>query len=130
MLRLDDTFLQAAGLGDLPETARKELLGMLLERLEIQVGKRLTDQMSEAQLDEFETMMPAEADSEAQRLAKEQAAFAWLEKNFPNYKNVVSEEIEKLRVEITKDASIIRASVSPQAITPESSGPPPTSEHL
>ncbi len=97
---------------------------MLLERLEIQVGKRLTDQMSEQQLDEFETMMPAAQDNESERLRKEQAAFAWLEKNFPNYKQVVAEEIEKIRLEVSKDATLIRQSIQ-GASTAEAQPSPP-----
>jgi hypothetical protein len=123
MQALDDSFLQAVGLGDLPDTARTELKNMLLERLEIQVGKRLTDQMSEQQLDEFETMMPSPQDSESEALRKEQAAFSWLEKNFPNYKQVVAEEIEKIRVEVSKDAVHIRQSIQSSPSSPAS--PPP-----
>lgn len=126
MQALDDTFLQTTGLGDLPDAARAELKNMLLERLEIQVGKRLTDQMSEQQLDEFETMMPAPGDSPEEQARKEQAAFGWLEKNFPNYKQVVSEEIEKLRVEVTKDAGLIRQSVQ-GFTTPPGPTPAPVS---
>jgi hypothetical protein len=123
MQALDDSFLQAVGLGDLPDTARTELKNMLLERLEIQVGKRLTDQMSEQQLDEFETMMPSPQDSESEALRKEQAAFSWLEKNFPNYKQVVAEEIEKIRAEVSKDAVHIRQSIQSSPSSPAS--PPP-----
>jgi hypothetical protein len=123
MQALDDSFLQATGLGDLPEDARNELKNMLLERLEIQVGKRLTDQMSEQQLDEFETMMPAPSDNPQEQVRKEQAAYSWLEKNFPNYRQVVAEEIEKLRVEVSKDANLIRQSVQNPGSTNPASTP-------
>lgn len=51
-------------------------------------------------------------------VTSEYAALKWLETNFPNYKQVVAEELEKLRLEIKEAAPHILAEAageSPQA---------------
>ncbi len=53
-------------------------------------------------------------------VVQEFAALKWLEKNFPDYKKVVAEELEKLKGEIRRDASHIIASVQAQAPEPQS----------
>lgn len=45
-----------------------------------------------------------------QAVVAEYAAFKWLEINFPNYKDVVAEEFEKLKAEIKQGAAEIVAS--------------------
>lgn len=61
----------------------------------------------------------------------EYAAFKWLETNFPNYKDVVAEEFDKLKVEIKGLAPQIMASsgqqVAPTAapVAPQSFAPAP-----
>ena len=63
----------------------------IYETLEMRVGMRLASNMSEEQLTEFETLMNNQDDS---------GALKWLETNFPNYKQVVTEELDKLKEEI------------------------------
>lgn len=124
MKKLDHDFLQDVGLGGLPQEESDSLLLMLKERLELHVGKRLTDQMSEAQLKEFETLMPIPEDSHNEQVRKEQAAYSWLEKNFPHYKQIVSEEMDKLESEVKRDASTIRNSIQADNPAQDVSNPP------
>src|SRR5690606_41267918 len=53
-----------------------------------------------------------------QRKDKEKQALVWLETNFPNYKQVVADELEKLKNEIKTAAPQILASIS-QASAPQ-----------
>ena len=119
MLKIDNNLLQDIGLGDLPEVEKNGLLKHVYETLEMRVGMRLADQMTNEQLDEFERYFEAKDDA---------GAFKWLETNFPNYKDIVQEEFEKLKAEVAQAAPQIMAAsqqaLSPQAPVPEGSPDP------
>lgn len=101
MFKLDDDFLAQLGLAGLPADDKKKMLAHIYETLELRVGMRLAQNMSDAQLDEFEKLMDAN---------DEAGALKWLETNVPNYKEVVAEELEKLKSEIKAMAPQILAS--------------------
>jgi hypothetical protein len=105
-LKLDNALLEELGLGRLPDSEKQLLLSQIYEKLEMNVGMRLADQMSNEQLDAFEKFVDANDDK---------GAFQWLEANFPNYKMVVNEEFEKLKAEINSVAPQILASAQQQA---------------
>ncbi len=98
MFRLDDNLLQELGLGSLPPAEKNKMLAHIYETLELRVGMKLAEQMSDAQLDEFETFIDRN---------DEEGALKWLETNFPNYKQVVADELEKLKGEIKTQAPAI-----------------------
>ena len=102
--------LDELGLAALPVNEKKLMLNHILDELEKRVGTNLASRMTETQLNEFEKLMPVETDDEATIKNKEQAALQWLEANFPDYKQVVSNELEKLKAEIKQLAPQILAS--------------------
>ncbi len=95
MFKLDDNLLQELGLGTLPVEEKNKMLGHIYETLEMRVGMKLAEQMSNEQLDEFEAFIDRN---------DEPGALKWLETNFPDYKQVVADELELLKVEIKKSA--------------------------
>lgn len=95
MFKLDDNFLLELGLGALPPAEKNKMLAHIYETLEMRVGMRLAEKMSNEQLDEFEAFINKN---------DEAGALKWLETNFPNYKQVVAEELEKLKSEIKQVA--------------------------
>lgn len=109
MLKIDNTLLQEVGLGSLPEAEKNSFLKHIYETLEMRVGIRLADQMSNQQLDEFERYFEAKDDA---------GAFKWLESNFPNYKDIVQEEFDKLKAEVAQSAPQILAASQAQAQAP------------
>jgi hypothetical protein len=109
---LDDTTLDELGLGSLPPEEKSKMRAHILETLEMRVGTVLASRMTDNQLDEFERLMPLESDSPEMVKQKEQSALGWLEANFPNYKQVVADELEKLKNEIKQVAPQILASAS------------------
>jgi hypothetical protein len=101
--------LAELGLGALPDEEKKNLEKHIYETLEMRVGMRLADQMTNEQLDEFETYFNARDDA---------GAFKWLETNFPNYKDIVADEFDKLKVEVSQNAPHILAASQQQAQQP------------
>lgn len=77
MYQLDDKFLEELGLGSLPEEQKQAFLDHVMNQLEIQVGTKLSDGLSEAQLEEFESFV----DRDESRIR------AWLAANVPDYVN-------------------------------------------
>lgn len=109
MFRIDDELLKELGLGDLSQEDKEKMFKQIYDTLEMRVGTRLANQMSEEQLTEFETFIDKN---------DEAGALKWLETNFPNYKQVVAEEFDKLKSEIKQVAPQILSSSKTQ--TPES----------
>ena len=104
MFQLDDNLLRELGLGDLPAAEKNKMLAHIYETLELRVGMKLAEQMSDAQLDEFEGFIDRN---------DEAGALKWLETNFPDYKQVVADELEKLKSEIKQQApQIMQATMS------------------
>lgn len=138
MFQLDDNFLQSVGLGDLPEDQKQAFLQHTYETLESRVGERLAESLSEAQLEEFEgfathdeakinnwlsqhipnyqqeedyKQLAASAPDKVPPLvvAAEFASVRWLGMNSPNYREVVAQELNKLRDEIVAGKDNIAA---------------------
>jgi hypothetical protein len=95
MLRLDNNFLEDLGLAALPDDDKKKMLAHIYETLELRVGMKLAENMSDNQLDEFEKLADANDES---------GSLKWLETNVPDYKDVVMAELEKLKAEIKTSA--------------------------
>ncbi|MDB5160986.1 MAG: hypothetical protein JWO96_366 [Candidatus Saccharibacteria bacterium] len=110
MFQLDDNLLKELGLGDLPAEEKNKMLAHIYETLELRVGMRLAEKMTDAQLDEFEAFIDRN---------DEEGALRWLETNFPNYKDTVAEELNKLKEEIKSQApAIMEATASEQPPPP------------
>ncbi len=110
MIQINDALLNEIGLGSLPQEERRGLLNHVYETLELRVGMRLADQMSNEQLDEFEKYFEARDDK---------GAFNWLETNFPNYKDIVQQEFDKLKAEVAQSAPQILATSQAGAAAPQ-----------
>lgn len=140
MFQLDDNFLQEVGLGNLPGDQKKLFLGHFREQLELRVGTQLSEGLSDAQLQEFESFLdhkdevinawlaanvPAyEQDSIYQQLTSsapenvprnavlaEYASLKWLSLNRPDYKDVVSRTMNELKGEIIANRDAILGTV-------------------
>ncbi len=141
MFQLDDKFLEDIGLGGLPEEQKKAFLAYLREQLEIRVGTKLSDGLSDAQLDEFESFIDRdeakvnawiganvpdfEQDQIWQQLKSgapenipelvvksEYASLKWLGKNRPDYRDVVAATMEELKQETIKNRDAILGGAS------------------
>jgi len=149
MLKIDDNLLNDVGLGGMPAEDKKAFLAHLRQTLEMRVGTKLASHMSNDQLDEFERFIKGDEafareflnqhkpawDTDpkfAEQLQKakeknipemaiitEYAALRWLEVNYPGYKQVVEEELTKLKHEIKQQApAILEAANNPETPAP------------
>jgi len=95
LIKLDDDLLMEIGLDQLPSQHKKAMLSYIYETLEQRVGLNLAERMSDDQLTEFEVFIDA---------SNEAGALGWLEINFPNYADVVSDEFAALKSELKAQA--------------------------
>ena len=129
MFQLDDNFLKELGLDQLPDEQKKPFLQHIYSELELRVGERLSQGMSDAQLDEFANIIDkapgavdeflakyapnyqqepmfqrlvqaTKADPNNPGLKDEFAATKWLEVNRPDYRDVVAATMDELKKEI------------------------------
>lgn len=139
MFQLDDKFLADIGLNDLPEDQKQPFLQHIYEELELRVGTRLSDGLSDAQLEQFEKIIDRDqptidawiqqfvpnftTDQVFQRMQQatnldpsdpnlkaEYVATKWLEVNRPDYRQVVAQVLDELKREITSNRDTILGS--------------------
>ena len=136
MFQLDDNFLEELGLGQLPEEQKKAFLEHVYSQLELRVGTRLSDGLSEEQLAEFESFIDRDHDKVRQWISTnapdyrndttfaqisqsapqgtpegdilaEYASLKWLSQNRPDYRDVVKAVLEELKREISSNRDAI-----------------------
>ena len=139
MFQLDDKFLADIGLNDLPEDQKQPFLQHIYEELELRVGTRLSDGLSDAQLEQFEKIIDRDQptieawlqqfspnytqDQVFQRMQQatsldpadpnlkaEYVATKWLEVNRPDYRQVVAQVLDELKREIISNRDTILGS--------------------
>lgn len=87
-MELNEKFLQEMGLSSMPEEQKKKFLAYIQEELEIRIGERIAKGLTETQLNEFDM------------IADQSEATKWLEKNRPDYREIVTRTIEEMKQEI------------------------------
>lgn len=129
MFQLDENFLNDLGLGQLPADQKQAFLQHIYEQLELAVGTKLSEGLSESQMKEFEAFVDQDEDKVRQWLANnlpeyiesedykqlkasapanvsevallsEYGSLKWLELNRPDYRQVVAAELENIKQDI------------------------------
>lgn len=135
MFQLDDQFLKDLGLDQMPEEQKKAFLGHIYSELELRVGVRLSEGLTDEQLAEFEAFVDrndekvrawitanspdyandqvyqqlkaaSNSPDEAALLA-EYASLKWLNMNRSNYREVVAQVLGELKQEIMSNRDTI-----------------------
>ena len=75
------------------EEEKQKFLDYLQEELEVRIGERISKGLTEVQLNEFD-MITDQAE-----------ATKWLEKNRPDYRDIVTRTIEEMKAEIRANRS-------------------------
>lgn len=139
MFQLDDNFLQDVGLAALPDDQKQAFLQHIYQELELRVGTKLSEGLSEDQMGEFEAFVDQNEDKVRRWFEKNMPDYAsrqdfvqlqqsapegtselavlceygslkWLEMNRPDYRDVVAAELEALKQEIRANAGSILGS--------------------
>ena len=125
MIAIDDSFVEGVGLGELSKTARGEFCRWCYAKLEMDVGEKLTEGMSDESLDVFGYFVDKDlpkmrtwyswclADFESSKeflefkqalpgadeatLLSEYGAMKWLQFNRPDYPEIVEKVFENLK---------------------------------
>lgn len=118
MLKIDHALLDTIGLSALPPEEKKNILQHMYDTLEIRVGARMAEQMSDKQLTEFEQYFEAKDDK---------GAFNFLQTHFPNYKVLVHDEFNKLKNEVAAAAPQILAEANSRSANDQYSPQMPAS---
>lgn len=100
MIKLDDRLLWRLDLPGLPRAHRDVLLRAMHQELEIRVGAAIAQHMTRRQLDDFGAFV---------RNRDEARAFAWLEHNYPGYREIVASQLEKLGIELRSSRAEVSA---------------------
>ena len=136
MFQLDDKFLNDVGLGDMPPEQKQAFLQHIYGELELRVGTKLSEGMNDDQLAQFEAFVDQDeqkviawferylpnyaeaADFQSLKatapptvshveLLSEYGSLKWLEMNRPDYKQVVAQELDALKAEISQNRDSI-----------------------
>lgn len=84
----DEQFLQEMGLSAMPENQKQAFLDYVQEELEVRIGERISKGLTETQLNEFDM------------ITDQNEATKWLEKNRPDYREIVTRTINEMKEEI------------------------------
>lgn len=87
-MEFNEQFLQEMGLSSMPEGQKQKFLAYVQEELEIRIGQRISRGLTEVQLNEFDM------------ITDQTEATKWLEKNRPDFREIVNRTIEEMKSEI------------------------------
>jgi hypothetical protein len=136
MFQLDDKFLEELGLDQLPEDQKQAFKEHIYSELELRVGTKLSEGLSEAQLSEFESFVDRDDEkvrawilahtpdfqsdesyiqlqsnapqgTDEATLLAEYASLKWLSLNRPDYRQVVATVLAERKQEIISNRDVL-----------------------
>ncbi len=134
MFQFDESFLESVGLSGMPEEEKANFLQYAQDQFEVRIGEKMSEGLTEEQLDEFEKIIDNDQATVQQLLAQmgdykndevykkllvgaedeegtpeflnDFVTAKWLDKNCPQYQDLIKEALQGLQEEIVsqKDA--------------------------
>jgi hypothetical protein len=89
MIRIDEDWLKKQGVKETNQPKLKSLVALALNELELRIGSKLAEKLTQAQIDEFENMD-----------IDENKRIEWLEKAYPDYRKITRQEHRAMGEEI------------------------------
>ena len=96
-MKFDDEFLASVGLKMMPESQKEGFLNYVQEEVEVRVGERVCEGLSEGEILELEA---CDGDEET---------LNWLKVNRPNFREIIDEVVDSVKEAIIKNADRILA---------------------
>lgn len=137
MYQFDESFLDSVGLSGMPEEQKKTFLQYAQDQLEVRIGEKMSEGLSDDQLDEFERIIDndqetvqkwlaeigdykndetyvklsenSEEDVDSPEFLADYVTAKWLDKNCPQYQDIIKESLESLQAEISSQKEEILA---------------------
>lgn len=97
MALIDDKFMAEVGLADMPDAEKSAFIEHATEELEVRVGQRISAGLNSEQLTEFEQIEGSDA------------VASWLERNAPNFREVVAQVFQEFKQELMAERQEILA---------------------
>lgn len=96
MIRVDEDFMTEVGLAEMPTTEKQAFMNHAEEELEVRVGQKISAGLSAKQIDEFSRIQDDDA-----------ATLSWLERNVPNFREIVMQVFQAFKQELTAERQTI-----------------------
>ncbi len=137
MYQFDESFLDSVGLSGMPEEQKASFLQYAQDQLEVRIGEKMSEGLSDDQLDEFERIIDndeatvqkwlndlgdykndetykkllegSEDEEDSPQFLADFVTAKWLDQNCPQYQDIIKESIEGLQAEITSQKEEILA---------------------
>ena len=137
MFQFDESFLEQVGLSNMPQEQKDTFLQYAQDQLEVRIGEKMSEGLSEDQLDEFEKIIDndqetvqkwlaqfgeyqndetfiklkedADADGDDQMLLADYVTAKWLDQNCPQYQQIIHDVMGELQEEISQQNDAILA---------------------
>jgi hypothetical protein len=93
LIRVDSRLLEETGLGALPRMHHALMCSYIYETVEERVGARLAKDLSNSELDTFESLFDSGAKS---------ACTAWIQQRCPNYQVIVHAQWSELKTQLRR----------------------------
>ena len=130
MFQFDESFLEQVGLSNMPQEQKDNFLQYAQDQLEVRIGEKMSEDLSEEQLDEFEKIIDndqetvqkwlaqlgdyqndetfiklkedADMDGDDQMLLADFVTAKWLDQNCPQYQQIIHDVMSELQEEISQ----------------------------
>ena len=137
MYQFDESFLDSVGLSGMPEEQKQSFLQYAQDQLEVRIGEKMSEGLSDEQLDEFERIIDndqetvqkwladlgdykndetykklldgSEDEEDSPQFLADYVTAKWLDRNCPQYQDIIKESIEGLQAEISSQKEEILA---------------------
>ncbi len=137
MYQFDESFLDSVGLSGMPEEQKQSFLQYAQDQLEVRIGEKMSEGLSDEQLDEFERIIDndqetvqkwladlgdykndetykklldgSEDEEDSPQFLADYVTAKWLDQNCPQYQDIIKESIEGLQAEISSQKEEILA---------------------
>ena len=137
MYTFDDRFLDQVGLSGMPESQKQSFLQFAQDQFEIMIGEKMTANMDKDQMAEFERIIDGDSEiiqkelgamgdyrqdevfldllensgeaAETPEIVNDFVTIKWLDKNCPNYGQIVEDSLKELQSKVISQKEVILA---------------------
>lgn len=103
-MQFDDQFFQDIGLSSASDEDRAEMVDKLAELVQGRVALKLSELLTDEQLDHFDTLLDSNDDD---------AALAYVQEVYPQYNQLLQDEVNAVKQEFAGDVKQVMTELDP-----------------